>query len=232
MSTQDQKPESHNIQVYKYSTILSYVLERFIDDNAEYIKESDGKYFIFGKTYKTKFILESFYDYIDDFFTKEDQFPTGKHFTIVLGTCYCHHNWRSAFQNEMEYSNKLRIIKNRIPIRYAIADRRFVCDEEMLNSIFDTMLSNYISKTKSVFTPNWERVKWIFIKNVTEDDLVRIVKTRHSDVKCYPTYKKNFMMDLNNMVYVDIKKNHRLSQDTKFNALHIYEYMIDDDKEI
>jgi len=214
-----------SVYVYRYSTILSYIMERFIDDNAEYIQHSHGKYHIFAKVYTTKFLINSFIDYIDEFFRREDLFPTGENFTIVVGTCYCHHSWRADFQHEMESNNKLRIIKNKIPIRYAFADRNFSCDEEQLNLMFDTLLSQYIKGDKKVFTSNWTDVRWTFIKNIPEDDMVKVITRRHHNAKMYPLRKSNLIMDLNNMVYKEQKKKHYFPAKIRDQAIYIYNHI-------
>jgi hypothetical protein len=196
-----------------------------MDDNEEYILERDGKYYIFAKTYKIKFINDAFMDYINEFFSEMNGNPQGSNFTIVVGTCYSYHNWRSRFQDEMVYNSKLRVIKNRLPIRYVISDRNFVCDEEMLNAIFDSILNKFINKDKVVYANNWTPIKWVFIRNIPEDDLANIVKLKHADVEVYPIRKSNFIQDINRLVYSDIKSKHRITKEIKKDAMHIYDFM-------
>lgn len=218
-----------NVYIYKYSTILSYVMERWIDDNERNIVLNDGKYHIFSKVYKTKFILDVFHDYIEEFFNHTVKY--GKVMTFVTGTCYAHHNWLSIYKNEMKDNNKLRIVKEHVPMRYIISDRKFTADEEQLNLMFDQVLSNYITGKKVVVTPNFTQVKFIFIKNISEVDLANIIKYQRTGCRIYPSNKNNFIVDINKFVYSDINKDHNMDDNTRKQAIEIYRYMLKDHNE-
>lgn len=222
------KKDRPNVVVYKYSTILSYVIERWIDDNQHNIVYNEGKYHIFSKVYKTKFILDVFHDHIEKFFEQAEHY--GKVVTFVAGTCYAHHSWLEKYKDEMDENNKLRIVRERVPMRYIFSDRKFTVDEEQINAMFDQVLSNYITNKKKVFTPNHVRVKFMFIKNVPEDDLARIIKSQRAECKIYPSNRHNLIVDINKFVFKDIKGNHNIDEETKKQAVEIYRYMIKEDE--
>lgn len=225
------KVEKPYVQVYRYSTLLSYCLERFMDDNREYIVEENGVFYIFAKTYKVKFLMNTFMDYIEEFFSINNNNPIGMNFTAVVGTCYSYHNWRVKYKSELEsdekHKNKTRIIRHRLPLRYVISDRQFVTDEEMLNVIFDNMLNEYITQNKIVYTSNYQPVRWIFIKNMTEDDMIKLIKDNHSNVKEYPLYENNFIQDLNSWVYSSIIDKYKMNEKDLFNSMFIYTHMME-----
>lgn len=217
----DEKKDQPIVQIYRYSTILSYCLERFIDDNSEYVVKNDGKYFIFGKAFKIKNIILTFQDYIDDFFSMKEH-PMGMHFTMILGTCYPFHNWKSKFMYEIESYKKKRFIRNRCPLRYIISDRKFMADEEMLNSVFDTLLASYIKGERNVSTFNLEPIRWVFINHIDENDLIEIASMYHSDIDIYPTSEDNLLIDINTLVFSDLKEI-QIPDEKLFIASSIYE---------
>ena len=155
MSTEKTKSDKeHNTVIYRYSTIVSYVMERFLDDFGNHIITDDNGIHVFSKVYKRNQITGAFNDYIDDFFKVDELHPYGSVNTVVVGTCYCHHNWLSAFKSELEDDKpKSNIVKNKLLLRYVFSDRKFICDEGELNEVFDELKDIVLQRCATVELP-------------------------------------------------------------------------------
>ncbi len=216
--------DTPNVVIYKYSTVASYMLERFIDDQSEsIIREGDN--IIFTRNYESRFLVKAFTDYINDFFNIECDYPYGKQKTIVVGTCYSHHNWKCKFIDQIENNSARKFIKSKVPVRYAFSDRNFMADESLINQLLDTLVGKLMRGDITVTTPNFSTVKFVFVKDVSENDIASVLRGYHSYKNCYvyPNSKSELLFDINRMVYKTVSKKHRITSDLKDKVLYMYE---------
>ena len=216
--------EQPNVVIYKYSSIASYMLERFIDDQSDSVVR-EGDNIIFTRNYETRFLVKAFTDYITDFFCVEEEHPYGKQKTIVVGTCYSHHNWKCKFIDQIENNSAKKFIKSKVPIRYAFSDRNFMADESLINQLLDTLVGKLMRGDITVNTPDFSTVKFVFVKDVSESDISSILKSYHSYKNCYvfPNSKAEILFDINKMVYKSVSKSHKITSDLKDKVLYMYE---------
>ncbi len=213
--------DSQNVVIYKYSTIASYMFERFLDDQEDSILRQGNK-IIFARNYDTKFLIRAFSDYMNDFFNLE-KYPYGKSKTLVVGTCYSHHNWLSKYIDEIESDMSKKFIKSKVPVRYAFSDRTIMADESMINQLLDTLVGKLIRGDISVYTPNYIKVKFIFAKDVSESHIATVLKSHHEKCEIYPNNKDELFFDINKMVYKSISSKHRVNSLIKERVLYVYD---------
>jgi hypothetical protein len=216
--------DTPNVAVYKYSTIASYMLERFMDDQEDsIIREGDN--IVFARNYETRFLVKAFTDYINDFFNDYDDHPYGKSKTIVVGTCYTHHNWMSKHIKEISSDMTKKFVRSKIPVRYAFSDRNFIADESLINQLLDTLVGKLIRRDITVYTPNHNQVNFVFVKDVSESHIVSVIKGFHGASNCfvYPTSKTEILFDVNRMVYKDLRKKYRVNSEIREKVLYMYQ---------
>jgi hypothetical protein len=212
-----------NTVIYRYSTILSYVMERWLDDRRTELVEHDGKIFLFSDTYPTKYIYTVFTDYIEEFFRKQDVTEYGLLNTIVIGSCYPHNNWRSDDRTNIK-GKRLDILKKRMGIRYILSDRLYYCNEEMLNGMFDSIIIDYMTKENTVITNNFDPVKWISLRTFSEDDLLLVAMQKHHDAVVIDKFETDIILDLNHVVFEHDEQVLPLS--LWIQASGVYDFMI------
>ena len=210
-----------NVVIYKYSTIASFMFERFLEDQEDSILRQNNK-IIFARNYDTKFLVRAFTDYMNDFFNLHNN-PYGSSKTLVVGTCYSHHNWLSKYINEIDSDMSKKFIKSKVPVRYAFSDRNIMADESMINQLLDTLVGKLIRGDVSVYTPNYFKVKFIFVKDVPESQIATVLKSHHEKCEIFPNNKSELFFDINKMVYKSISRKHKLNSDIKERVLYVYD---------
>lgn len=223
MPTKRPKTE-HNVVIYRYSTILSYIMERFLDDFDEGIERANGDVYLFTTSYKVDHLISAFFDYVDDFFSRSEDHPYGLISTVVVSSGYPHHSWLNEFKKDFEEDDRrLKIVKSKLLLRYVMSDRKFRCDESELNKLFETLFTTYMTGKRFAITPNYNTVTWVGCKSTSEFDMVKIIKSCHTKGKIYPRHRKNLITDLNDMVYDQLRKTHRIPDMLTDQVVMVYE---------